>query len=208
MLTIRRLLLAEMCYCSSALTPPTSNLLASLTLSRSEPDSLLPLPLPNRPGGSGGGLDVPETDLENTVQVAGNNDQEGHGGQSQTVEYTEYNNNNNNNGDNNKYNGNGGNPQYPYGQDRESLVFLPLPDAEGHRVPILKLNLPISSTFDNETDVPQEAQTKTSISWKPYRQSNAYMVSCYPLTHLDEKMFQVRKPCGHSRCLSIIYQSY
>uniref|UniRef100_A0AAQ4NY05 Fibronectin n=1 Tax=Gasterosteus aculeatus aculeatus TaxID=481459 RepID=A0AAQ4NY05_GASAC len=143
---------------------------------------------------SGGGLDVPETDLENTVQVAGNNDQEGHGGQSQTVEYTEYNNNNNNNGDNNKYNGNGGNPQYPYGQDRESLVFLPLPDAEGHRVPILKLNLPIGSTFDNETDVPQEAQTKTSISWKPYRQSNAYMVSCYPLTHLDEKMFQVRLP--------------
>nr|XP_040055004.1 fibronectin 1b isoform X2 [Gasterosteus aculeatus aculeatus] len=161
---------------------------------RTQPDSLLPLPLPNRPGGSGGGLDVPETDLENTVQVAGNNDQEGHGGQSQTVEYTEYNNNNNNNGDNNKYNGNGGNPQYPYGQDRESLVFLPLPDAEGHRVPILKLNLPIGSTFDNETDVPQEAQTKTSISWKPYRQSNAYMVSCYPLTHLDEKMFQVRLP--------------
>ncbi|KAL6112883.1 tnxb [Pungitius sinensis] len=111
---------------------------------RTQPDSLLPLPLPNRPGGSGDRLDVPETDLDNTVQVVGNNGQEGHG--------------------------------------------------EGHRVPIVKLNLPIGSTFDNETEVPQEAQTKTSISWKPYRQSNAYMVSCYPLTHLDEKMFQVRLP--------------
>ncbi|XP_068586967.1 fibronectin 1b isoform X1 [Cebidichthys violaceus] len=157
---------------------------------RTQPDSLLPLPLPNRPGGVGDRLDVPETDLDNTVQVVGNNAQDGQGGQSQNVEYTEY----NNNGDNNRYNGNSGNPQSPYGQAREPLVFLPLPDAEGRRVPILKLNLPIGSTFGNETGVPQEAQTQTSISWKPYKQSNAYMVSCHPLTHLNEKMFQVRLP--------------
>ncbi|XP_070839283.1 fibronectin 1b isoform X3 [Chaetodon trifascialis] len=150
---------------------------------RTQPDSLLPLPLPPRAGGVGDRLDVPETDLDNRVQVVGNG---GHDGQSgQHVQYTEYNNNNN---------GDSGSPQSPYGQVREPLVFLPLPDAEGRRLPILKLNAPVGSRYDNETGVPQEAQTQTSISWKPYRQSNAYLVSCYPLTHVNEKMFQVSLP--------------
>ncbi|XP_054475222.1 fibronectin 1b isoform X2 [Anoplopoma fimbria] len=157
---------------------------------RTQTDSLLPLPLPHRPGGVGDRLDVPETDLTNTVQVVGNNGQDGQGGQSQNVEYTEY----NNNGDNNRYDGNSGNSQSPYGQVREPLVFVPLPDAEGRRLPILKLNIPSGTMFGNETGVPQEAQTQTSISWKPYKQSNAYLVSCHPLTHLNEKMFQVRLP--------------
>uniref|UniRef100_A0A673AEN8 Fibronectin n=1 Tax=Sphaeramia orbicularis TaxID=375764 RepID=A0A673AEN8_9TELE len=131
-------------------------------------------------------LDVPEPDLDNRVHVVGTNGQDGHSGQSQHVEYTEY----NNNGDN-RYNGN---PQSPYGQVREPLVFVPIPDAEGRRLPILRLNVPVGSTFGNETGVPQEAQTQTTISWKPYKQSNAYLVSCHPVTHLNEKMFQVRLP--------------
>ncbi|XP_074521828.1 fibronectin 1b isoform X1 [Halichoeres trimaculatus] len=153
---------------------------------RTESESLLPLPLP-RPGDR---LDVPDSNLDNTVQVVGTNGQDGLGGQSQHVEYTEY---NNNNGDN-RYSGNRGNPQYPYGQVREPLVLVPLPDAEGRRLPILKLDLPIGSNLGNDTGVPLETQTQTSISWKPYRQSNAYLVSCYPLTHRNEKMFQVRLP--------------
>lgn len=144
---------------------------------------MLPLPLPNLPGGSGGNLDVPETDLDNRIHLVGNGGQDGSGGQSQHVEYTEYNNGNDRNT---------GSPQSPYRQFREPLVILPLPDTEGRRIPILKMNVPVDVILFNETGVPQEAQTQTSISWKPYGQSNAYLVSCYPVTNLNENMFQVR----------------
>lgn len=125
-------------------------------------------------------MDVPDRGSDNQINIVGNNGQDGRGDHSQHVEYTEQNNI-----------GQNRNPQIPQGQVREPLIFLPFPDPEGHRKPILKLNMPVGSTFDNDTGVPQEAQTRTTISWNPDTQSNAFMLSCYPVTKLNEKMFQV-----------------
>ncbi|XP_059409525.1 fibronectin 1b isoform X5 [Carassius carassius] len=51
-----------------------------------------------------------------------------------------------------------------------------------------------TATTQDKTGRPQEAQTQTTISWKPYQESSGYLVSCHPITHPDEKMFQMRVP--------------
>ncbi|KAM6943420.1 fibronectin 1b [Xenentodon cancila] len=142
---------------------------------RTQPDPLLPLPLP-QPQRPSGPLDVPETD--NRVPIEGTNNQDEFSGQYIEREY---------NRDGLRDHGN------PREQSRQPLVFVPLPDAEGRRKPIV-INVPIGSTIDNDTREPQEAQTQTSITWQPYSQSDAYLVSCYPITQVNEKMFQIRLP--------------
>lgn len=129
---------------------------------------------------------MPDTGSDNKIEVVGNSGQDNQGGQSQRVEYTEY----NNIGQNRQ-------PQFPSGQVREPLVFLPAPDANGNRLPILMLSTPEGSPFGNDTGVPQEAQTRTAISWNPNSQSSAYVLSCYPVTMLNEKMFQVPNKRPH-----------
>lgn len=44
---------------------------------------------------------------------------------------------------------------------------------------------------ENETELPQEAQTITTISWQPIPQTSEYEVSCTPVTHPEEMTFQV-----------------
>ena len=55
---------------------------------------------------------------------------------------------------------------------------------------------------DNETELPQEAQTVTTISWQPIPQTSEYEVSCNPITHLEERGFQVHThTVTHTRLL-------
>uniref|UniRef100_A0A3B3S205 Fibronectin n=1 Tax=Paramormyrops kingsleyae TaxID=1676925 RepID=A0A3B3S205_9TELE len=141
------------------------------------------LPVHRLPGP--GILDVPEdtTDFEdNHVQLLGTSGPELPGQHGQHI-YTEY-------------QSLGGNGQHPLAHGRQPLVYVPQAGPDGVRVPVVRLDedpvpgFPLSFA-ENDTGIPQQALTQTTISWRPLQHSAAYVVSCYPRTNLEEKMFQV-----------------
>ena len=127
---------------------------------------------------------MPNVD-DNSVQVVGTNGQDTLGGQGTNVEYTEY------NQPNLPYR-----PQVPQ-RPHQPLVYIPKAGPDGVRVPVVQVSegpghgLPYGFP-ENDTGRPQEAQTQTVITWQPLPQSSAYEVHCEPLTHRNEKTFQVR----------------
>uniref|UniRef100_A0AAR2KB67 Fibronectin n=1 Tax=Pygocentrus nattereri TaxID=42514 RepID=A0AAR2KB67_PYGNA len=160
---------------------------------RTQDSSLLLPTLPRH--GTHDRLDVPEVDIDdNRVHVAGPTAPPREGKRGQHVEYTEFN-----------HPDQSGTPHGGYQPPRipkvgESLVYVPQAGPDGVRVPVV---VQVSERPDhglifdfpgNQTGTPQEAQTQTTISWQPYQQSSAYLVSCHPITHQDEKMFQMRLP--------------
>ncbi|XP_030198504.1 fibronectin 1a [Gadus morhua] len=152
-------------------------------------------------------LDVPETDKTfntNHVHFSGPDGEFGPGQQGQHI-YTEY----QNLGPHNGFNAHNTRPQG--GQRptvRDPLIYIPVPGPDGNRVPLVKVSdglLPgLAFGFpDNETELPQEAQTITTINWQPIPQSSEYLVSCNPITNLEEKTFQMTLP-GTSSSATLI----
>uniref|UniRef100_A0A7N6C3W3 Fibronectin n=1 Tax=Anabas testudineus TaxID=64144 RepID=A0A7N6C3W3_ANATE len=156
------------------------------------------LPVPHRP--SPAILDVPESFDDkifntNHVHLAGTSGQNQPGQQGQHI-YTEYQSLGPNNGFHGPYSGpkEGQRPTL-----QEPLVYIPVAGPDGNRVPLVKVSdspLPgLAFGFpDNETELPQEAQTITTISWEPIVQTSEYEISCNPITHLEEGGFQMRLP--------------
>lgn len=66
------------------------------------------------------------------------------------------------------------------------FVPLTLQVSESH-LPGLALAFP-----ENETELPQEAQTVTTISWQAVPETSEYEVSCNPVTLREETGFQVK----------------
>uniref|UniRef100_A0A3B4BZY1 Fibronectin n=1 Tax=Pygocentrus nattereri TaxID=42514 RepID=A0A3B4BZY1_PYGNA len=95
----------------------------------------------------------------------------------------------------------------------EPLVYIPLPGPDGHRVPVVKVNEGPVTGFPfefplNETDLPQEAQTQTTITWQPVPNSSEYVVSCSPITEISDfsfclPLFQMHLP-GTSSSATLI----
>uniref|UniRef100_A0A671KPB8 Fibronectin n=1 Tax=Sinocyclocheilus anshuiensis TaxID=1608454 RepID=A0A671KPB8_9TELE len=91
---------------------------------------------------------------------------------------------------------------------REPLVYIPLPGADGQRVPVVQVSegpepgFPFGGLY-NETNLPQEAQTQTTIMWQPVPHTSEYVVSCSPITDINEKSFQMRLP-GTSTSATLI----
>uniref|UniRef100_A0A671QML9 Fibronectin n=1 Tax=Sinocyclocheilus anshuiensis TaxID=1608454 RepID=A0A671QML9_9TELE len=131
-------------------------------------------------------LDVPESNRVHAVGPTGHDSPDAHG---QHVEYTEFN--------NQPSQPNRGYQPHHLG---ETLVYIPKVGPDGGRVPqIIQVSERPGDGHpfgfpEDKTGRPQEAQTQTPISWQPYQQSSSYLVSCQPITHPDEKMFQMRVP--------------
>ncbi|XP_027012423.2 fibronectin 1b isoform X2 [Tachysurus fulvidraco] len=131
-----------------------------------------------------GPLDVPETD--NGVNVVGPTVQPRPDERGQGMEYTEYNNQP-------TIPHSGQNPYVPGAG--QTLIFVPAPGPDGSRVPkVLRLSDRNAHSLLFTENQPQEAQTQTTISWKPFKQSKAYFVSCHPISQHNEKMFQIQLP--------------
>ncbi|KAG7266724.1 hypothetical protein CRUP_006270 [Coryphaenoides rupestris] len=82
---------------------------------------------------------------------------------------------------------------------RQPPVYIPVPGPDGNRVPLVKVSdgPPSGPAFgfpDNETELAQEARTITTISWEPIPQSSKYLVSCSPITNMEENTFQMSLP--------------
>ncbi|TRZ01858.1 hypothetical protein DNTS_025790 [Danionella cerebrum] len=159
-------------------------------------------------------LDVPEPNNRiHTVGPTGHESTDAHG---QHVEYIEYNNQPNqpNRGFEPQNRQpvplpNKPRPQPFVPQVGETLVYVPKVGPDGGRVPkIIQVSErpgdghPFGFPEDG-TGRPQEAQTQTTISWQPYQQSSGYLVSCQPISHPDEKMFQMSVP-GSSTTATLI----
>ncbi|XP_043104871.1 fibronectin 1a [Puntigrus tetrazona] len=146
------------------------------------------LPDPSRPHHEI--LDVPEDSnpFNNHVHMLGPDRHNTLGQQGQHI-YTEY----------QSFNlGNKGQQPHPPSH-REPLVYIPLPGADGQRVPVVQVSegpepdFPFGGIY-NETNLPQEAQTQTTIMWQPVPHTSEYVVSCSPITEISEKSFQMRLP--------------
>ncbi|XP_031137641.1 fibronectin 1a isoform X2 [Sander lucioperca] len=165
------------------------------------------LPVPHRP--TTDILDVPESFNDkifdtNHVYLSGTSGQTQPGQQGQHI-YTEYQSLGPNNGLHGPFSGprEGQRPTL-----REPLIYIPVAGPDGNRVPLVKVSegpLPgLAFGFpDNETELPQEAQTFTTISWSGVPHTSEYEVSCNPITHLEERGFQMRLP-GTSNSATLI----
>ncbi|XP_076858754.1 fibronectin 1a [Brachyhypopomus gauderio] len=166
---------------------------------RTQMEDLSPqLPVSHRP--RPGVLDVPEDENlnNNHVHLVGPNKHDTLGQQGQHI-YTEY---------QNLGPGSRGQQQPLAPHHGEPLVYIPLPGPDGHRVPVVKVSdgargvFPFEFPF-NETDLPQEAQTQTTITWQPVPHTSEYVVSCSPVTEINEKTFQMHLP-GTSTSATLI----
>ncbi|KAK5890687.1 hypothetical protein CesoFtcFv8_014181 [Champsocephalus esox] len=165
------------------------------------------LPLPHRP--TADILDVPDSFNDkifdtNQVHFTGTSGLNQPGQQGQHI-YTEYQSLGPNNGLHGPFSGprEGQRPTL-----REPLIYIPVAGPDGNRVPLVKVSdgpLPgLAFGFpDNETEIPQEAQTITTISWSGIPYTSEYEVSCNPITHTEEGAFQMRLP-GTSNSATLI----